>query len=892
MRKTFAMIALAGMIFSSMGCLQAATVDTSVINGKQNIIYNGDFSTGNDDGWGNFSCEDGDGKVEVVNGAIQATISNTGDVNYSVQVYNEGFTLYKGGKYILKFDISSSINRQVDYRIQLNSGDYRGYIDGRADVNSTKQTVVGSFTMKDDTDKAPRLAFNLGKVDGVSLPEHTVTIDNVELYLVDDSNVVYEQEEEVKEQNIIANQLGYLTNDAKRVVFRGDVTDSQFDVVSEADGKVVYTGKIGEGKYNEGAQEKTYVGDFSEVKTPGTYRIVTKSLGKSYTFKIGDDIYNDALKDAVRMFYLQRCGEELPESHAGKWAHPKCHTSMATIYGTSEKIDVSGGWHDAGDYGRYVVATSKTVGDLLTAYNANPTVFTDDYNIPESGNNVPDVLDEVKGQLKWLFKMQNKANGGVYHKVTCKDFPGYVMPQDETNELIVCPETTTATGDFAAVMAMGYDAFKDLDPTFAKECLAAAEKAWDYLASQPSQIVTNPKGIITGEYGDKKDADERYWAAAALFKATGKQKYNDAFKQIAAQGVEMGYDWQNVGGFGNDIYLATAGADSATTQKIKTAITKEANRVLEATKQDAYGTANGDEFYWGSNMSILNDAIIMDAANSFAPNNEYIEYGKEHVNYCFGKNALATSFVTGYGTATPKNLHHRPTMVIGEPAPGMIAGGVNSQLEDSRAKIFLKDAAPAKCYLDDPESYSTNEVDIYWNSALVHALARLNLATAQTTGDQGNQGGQGTEGGQGGQGSQGGEEGVTNAGVDVKVNTTEGGSINQVYEIAAAGDNAIDLSKVAIKYYFTKSDSKNMNSWIDCSAAQLNVAPWYVDLTSGTKGKIGSDSNGQYLEITFSKALELQKGAGTVKVQVRMANDDWSGIAGFKEGKTVVTYTK
>lgn len=837
-----------------------------------------------------FTCENGEGDVTYTNGAAKATITNTGDVNYSLQVYNEGFTLHKGGKYALKFDITSSIPRQVDYRIQLNGGDYRGYIDGRVDTNSTTQTVIGEFTMKDDTDKVPRLAFNLGKVNEKDLPEHTVTIDNVGVYLLDGSGITDDGEVEVKEQNIILNQVGYLPNDSKRVVFRGDVKDTEFKVV-RADGKTVYTGKIGAGSFNAGAQETTHIGDFSSVTTPGTYKITTDSLGESYTFKIDEDVYKDVLKDAVRMFYLQRCGEELPEKYAGNMHHPTCHTTMATIYGTNEKIDVSGGWHDAGDYGRYVVATSKTVGDLITAYNVNPAAFGDDTNIPESGNGTPDILDEVKGQLKWLFKMQNKSNGGVYHKVTCKDFPSYVMPNEETAPLIVCPISTTATGDFAAVMAMGYETFKDTDTKFANECLAAAEKAWDYLVQQPSQIVTNPSGIVTGEYGDKKDADERYWAAAELFKATGKSKYNDAFKKLAGQNIETGYDWQSVGSFGNDAYLAAKGADSAIVEKIKGQIKKDADKVLAATKEDAYGTANEGVFYWGSNMAILNDAIYMQAANAIAPNNEYIDYAKEHVNYCFGKNALAMSFVTGYGSKYPEKLHHRPSMVRGA-APGMIAGGVNSQLEDSRAKVFLRDVAPAKCYLDDPESYSTNEVDIYWNSALVHALARLDLVGKASQGNQGeNQQGGNQQGENQGGNQQGGSQEVTqNPGLDVKLNTTGNSIVNQTYEIKATSQNAIDLSKVAVKYYFTKSDSKNMKCWIDCSDAQLNVAPWYVALTGNTNGKLGKDSKGNYLEISFDKAMELKQNEGTVKVQARITNEDWSDISGFEEVNTVVTY--
>lgn len=903
MKKAFAVLALAAIILGTSTIhfkeVQAVAVASDITSGKENLIKNGSFDSGID-GWGSFTCEGAEGSVNVVNGKLEATVKKGGDVSYGLQVYNEGFTLYKGGKYVLKFDISASVNRPVDYRIQLNEGDYRGYIDERITVGPSKQTITASFTMNDETDRLPRLAFNLGQIGDQTLNAHTVTIDEVALYLVDDSNIQVSEEAPATEAGIVLSQLGYLTNDAKRVVLRGEHTDKTFNVVSVDTGKVIYTGQISSGNYHAGSKETTYTGDFSSVKEAGTYKITTESLGESYPFKIGKDVYQDVLKDAVRMFYLQRCGEVLPQTYAGNLYHDVCHTSMATIYGTTEKIDVSGGWHDAGDYGRYVVATSKTLGDLMSAYAANPTIFDDATNIPESGNGVPDVLDEIKGQLKWLFKMQNQNNGGVYHKVTCANFPGYVMPEQEKAELIVSPITATATGDFAAVMAMGYETFKTIDSEFANKCLAAGEKAWDYLVKAPSVPVVNPPGIVTGEYGDKSDTDERYWAAAALFKATGKSKYNDAFKNLANQGIQLGYDWSYVGNFGNEAYLAASGADASICEKIKEALTKDASHLLSLSKADAYGITNGTTFYWGSNMAVLNEAIEMDLVGKLTNNVDYRGYAKEHVNYCFGKNPLALSFVTGYGTVTPQKPHHRPSMIRGV-APGMIVGGVNSQLEDSYAKTYLANVAPAKCYLDHAESYSTNEVDIYWNSTLVHALAKLDLVaeSASTGGGEGNTPG-GNEGNTPGNGESDNEnqnpddntgETTDNSGVEVQIkNQISGNTINQVYTVSAKGDQSVDVSKVAIRYYFTKADTKEMKFWCDSSSAQLNVSPWYVDLTSGTKGVFGSDSNGRYIELTFSKQLELKQGQGSLNAQVRLTNSDWSNIQKFEEQGYVIYY--
>lgn len=531
-------------------------------------------------------------------------------------------------------------------------------------------------------------------------------------------------------ENIIINQLGYLPDDAKQVVFRGEALDENFEVVKAGSNEVVYEGKIGEGINNVAADEKIFVGDFSELKEEGTYKIVTQSMGESYEFKIAADLYKEAFKDAVRFYYLQRCGEEIPENYGGKWAHPVCHTQKTVLYGTDTEIDVSGGWHDAGDYGRYVVATAVSAADLLLAYKAYPEAFGDDTNIPESGNGVPDVLDEVRGQLEWLFKMQNKENGGVYHKVTCKGFPGFVMPEEEKEELIVCPETTTATGDFIAIMSLGYEAFKEIDVEFAETCLSVAKLAWGYLENTPSQAVKNPEGIVTGEYGDKKDADERLWAAVQLYKVTGEEIYKEkVFKMLEnANKSNWAYGWQNVGQYALED-LAAMLKDTEEGKEYEEVIQKGAKYILNKVQKDGYGI--GDDsgmFYWGSNMTILSNSIKLCAAYEIGQDKAYLQAAKEGVNYCFGKNPMNMSYVTGYGSVSPLHPHHRITFASKNVIPGMLAGGANSGREDDVAKAKLASMPPAKCYIDDTESYATNEVDIYWNSKLVYALARTHMA--------------------------------------------------------------------------------------------------------------------------------------------------------------------
>jgi len=723
MKKRLLTALIAAVVFTGSYASFSTGIKAGELSGT--TVINCNFDT-NMKGWSYFTASGGDGEVTLADGALKAQVNECGEVSYGVQAYYDGFKMYKNGTYRLEFDISSTTDRIVDYRIQLNGGDYRAYVDGQINTTSAVQSISKEFVMTEENDVAPRLAFNLGSITGEALPAHSVKIDNVKLVLVDDTGVVGIEKPKV-EQKIVLNQLGYKPNDKKKVVFRAETTDRNFKVVSTATNEVVYTGNIEGCRYNEAAGEINRFGDFSSFTTPGTYKIQTDSLGSSYDFTISEDIYNNVFKDAVRFFYMQRCGQELPAIYAGKWAHPACHTELARIYGTDKKIDVSGGWHDAGDYGRYVVATSKAVADLLSAYNDNKAAFGDDFNIPESGNGVSDVLDEVKYQLQWLLKMQEPTSGGVYHKVTCAGFPGHIMPQFEKDALIVSPISTTATADFAAVMAMGYENFKDIDAELAQKCLAAGELAWSYLEKTPTIPFTNPKGISTGEYGDGYDGDERYWAAAELLKATDNSKYDDAFKKMLNLKFENGYGWASVGHYGNKAYLTAKAADQNVAGNIRNHVLNEAQQIVSLAKNDGYNISNGTNYYWGSNMNVTNNAILLAEAYKLSPNPEYLEYAKEHINYCFGKNSLGFSFVSGYGTDYLKNPHHRPSIAQKAAIPGMLAGGPNDNLEDPYAQGILEGQAPARCYVDHAESYSTNEVDIYWNSPFVYAMAALNM---------------------------------------------------------------------------------------------------------------------------------------------------------------------
>lgn len=532
-------------------------------------------------------------------GRLALKVSATGDVTWAVQVYYDIIPLYQNGVYRLKYDISSTVNRTVDGMIQQNGGDYQAYTSKRLSLTPEVQTVDYEFTMKNATDIMARLQFNCGNFED-NLPEHTIYIDNVSLELVYDSKVDYSSVRNY-EPPIVTNQIGYRTNSLKTAVFDGASEERTFDVVNADAGAVVYTGELSAESNCAFSGETNRTGDFSAVTTSGSYYITYGNLEQSYTFQIADDVYHSALDDSVRMLYLQRCGSAVEDDTFG---HKACHNTLATIYGTNEKIDVSGGWHDAGDYGRYVVTGAKTVADLLYSYQTAPQLFQDDTGIPESGNVVPDILDEARYEIEWMLKMQDRS-GGVHHKVTCAAFPGYVMPEEETDELIVTPISTTATADFCGTMALAYEFYQEIDADFAKQCLNAGEKAWNFLAENLNLIFKNPTDIVTGEYGDNSDRDERYWAAAQMWRATGEEKYLTAVESI---GVQSGMDSANLGDYGNIAILTMDGIDkdSDVYRKAKNAILRSADTYVADSAKNMFGFSVTQYYQggWGSNMKV------------------------------------------------------------------------------------------------------------------------------------------------------------------------------------------------------------------------------------------------------------------------------------------------
>ncbi|MBP5491262.1 MAG: glycoside hydrolase family 9 protein [Clostridiales bacterium] len=680
--------------------------------------------------WHTYTESGGSLTLVDEDGQMTMYIETPGSLKHSCQVYKDGFAIYQNAEYQVEFDIYSDIERDFEWRIQMNGGDYHAYYVEEAAHMGTEPTHISAvFTMYEPSDPAPRFAFNLGAQGDLSdTQSHTIYIDNLTMLVLNSDNAV--DIEPLPEPNHISiDQIGYQTKDPKAVFVNG-VNDTEFEIVNAETGEVVYTGALSDPKRSRGAGVQVQQGDFSDFTEPGTYFIRTANEGESYKFTIADDVYDEALRASILMLYTQRCGCEVTADIGDAYAdfvHPECHTSEAVIYGTDQTIDVSGGWHDAGDYGRYVVPGAKTVADLFMTY-LDTGYDADDLGIPESGNGVPDVLDEARYELEWMLKMQAE-NGGVYHKVTCENFPATVMPQEETATLLVLPISTTATGDFAAVMAKAYVVYKGIDKEFADKCLEASKKAYAYMEENAAADTTgflNPSDVATGEYPDEKNTDEFFWAAIELYLATGESKYLDKAKELYTDKMELGLGWIEMGLYGIYSYLradASLQTDADFTQLLTDRIISKVDSDLMIAEREGYWSAMGANYPWGSNLTVSNNGILYYLAYLITGEESYRNLSNYQVDYILGMNVTGYSFLTCFGENSAQHPHHRPSQFIGHAVPGMVVGGPNGDPADPYAISVLYGLPAAKCYVDNDTCYSINEVAIYWNSPFIYILS-------------------------------------------------------------------------------------------------------------------------------------------------------------------------
>lgn len=533
---------------------------------------------------------------------------------------------------------------------------------------------------------------------------------------------------------IYTDQLGYLTDFPKTAV---STKPCNFQVIRTSDMRSVLDGYTSDAIHDRLSGDDNYIIDFSKLHEEGEYYILSGDHQRSVTFKISNRLYQPLLKDVLRCLYYQRCGVELKKEQAGVYTHACCHTRPSILLldylnhtEDPQEFDMTGGWHDAGDYGRYASAGAVALGHALYAYELFPGAFSESLNIPESGNHIPDILNECMVELKWLFKMQ-REDGAVYHKLTAFAHSDFMMPEEEKEQYLIFPVSTMATADFTAVMAQASRIYKPFDPEFADRCLDAAKASWLWLIMNEFCFEHNPEGCNTGEYDDTDDTDERLWAAAEMMRSDPEsiQGYEMVLRALlSSEDCLTDFGWTDVSGFASLAILTDrTGIFDTIKPLVQPVVMKEADRLLALQDSNTYKLAMLDEdFVWGSNMVVANRGMLLLLASLISGLQKYENAALEHVHYLLGRTPLNISYVTGYGEHAFRNPHARAIASDGidDPMPGWVSGGpFRTPCDEPAMAAIPKGTPPMKCYIDHVGSYSTNEITIYWNTPLAFILA-------------------------------------------------------------------------------------------------------------------------------------------------------------------------
>ena len=546
---------------------------------------------------------------------------------------------------------------------------------------------------------------------------------------------------------MFVNEVGYKCTDEKIATV---LSDSTLTVKETNTDKIVLEGKPKHIGLDEASGDDCYTFDFSEVTLEGNYYIENEQKEKSASFRISSNVYDELTRDMLRCLYYQRCGMELKAENAGIYTRGICHTEDAIfiedfLKGVSSptKVDVTGGWHDAGDFGRYVSPAAVSVGHLLYAYELYKDKLDIDMNIPDHEEGVADILTETKYELKWMLKMQ-KDDGGVYHKVTTLRHPAFVMPEEDKDQLLIYPVSSLATADFAAAMAIAYRVYKGIDDKLSEDALVAARKAFEWLCKNDYIGFHNPPESNSGEYDDDYDADERMWAAAELLRSDTAGNVDDyrnmLVKNMSADTNTSDFGWTDVSGLAIMSILTDANhmAGEEIEAKLIKMLYDKADEYADIALSSGYSVAlRGEDFVWGSNMVVTNRGILLSLAAYIArqyKENEgimkcskhdactYEKVAKAQMDYILGRNALSVSYVTGYGEHAFKNPHNRVTACdnIDDPMPGWVSGGpFKTPCDPAACELIPQGTKPMKCYADVVGSYSTNEITIYWNTSAI-----------------------------------------------------------------------------------------------------------------------------------------------------------------------------
>ncbi|GLS90721.1 endoglucanase [Psychromonas marina] len=702
-------------------------------------------------------------------------IDNPGSQTWDVILGQGGIGLGQGDSYTLAFTARANVETEFTALIQHEGAPYTQYLNENIAVITDKQSFSFTFVHTEKSDPKTEFQLQLGAKIPANICISDVSLNGENFKIVTETAAVR------------LNQVGFFLNAEKIATIKNDSKQPVAWHVENKNGKQLLSGKTTVFGLNKGSGEFVHNADFSAIKEDQEDLVLIVDGSSSHPFQINDDIYSELKHDALGYFYQNRSGIEIKEEFVQRanLARPAGHPNerVSCFQGTDSKgnnwpgcdftMNLTGGWYDAGDHGKYVVNGGISTWTLLNLYERSLWVdhasepFSDGQQaIPEAGNGVNDLLDEARWNMEFMLKMQipegkkvfapvgNQeknitnltlteidASGLVFHKIADERWTGHPLPPHlDTMKRSVGQPSTAATLNLAATAAQCARIWKEIDSDFSQQCLAAAQRAWK-AANQHSEIYAYDNFTGSGPYNDLKLADEFYWAAAELFITTGEDKYftivSESPVYLATPVGDASGDgdlfWQDLSSAGTiSLALVPSKLDEKQRQMARDNIVKSANNIAKLVVTEGYHIPYGPEQYpWGSNSNIVNRGIFLTYAADFSGDMRYMQTLAHGMDYILGRNPMDQSYISGYGSNPLKNPHHRfwahqAAESSPKPAPGALSGGPNSiSFSDPIAAGLKGNCTGQTCFVDDIGAWTLNEITINWNAPLVWVTSAL-----------------------------------------------------------------------------------------------------------------------------------------------------------------------
>ena len=519
--------------------------------------------------------------------------------------------------------------------------------------------------------------------------------------------------------SIQINQVGYAPQ-ARKQAYIGNwlgtagpmpIDSRRFDVVDAKTGETVLEDELELRVANDPwSGNDVYTANFSTLQTPGYYYLRVPGLGYSDIFRIAPDVYDSVYRTTARHFYHHRNSTPI----SAPWATPGherpggipprhdavYHPSIAgTPLGNDEPANgrhtVSGGWFDAGDYGQYIPNAAPVWYVVSAALDIAPQQFLDgDLNIPESGNGLPDLIDELDWGMNWALGMQDPADGGVYFRVASATWDSG-LPHEVTADRLIAEKTSHATASFAAMAAIHARLLTEAEPARAATMLRAARRAWQYLQTHPQwpaegERYRNPAGIHAGEYQDNSALDNRLWAAAELYRSTGEATFHDAYVELVDQ-VEIDptgvVSFKDQGMAAHWAYLMAPWPDrnQVLLERARDIFLAAADWRIRKMQEHPFQAPTHQHrgfVGWGSFAHSSRATLTLFQAWHLSGRPDYLDWAWQTPHPQLGANPQSVSYITGIGARSPRFPLSKLSLYddIEEPLPGIPVNGPHAHL--------------------------------------------------------------------------------------------------------------------------------------------------------------------------------------------------------------------